>query len=304
MFNEFTPLVEALSVDEAFLDISGLRRHYPSPVVAAAALRKRLRDELGLPASVGISAVKFIAKLASDDAKPDGCLLVTAGDEQAYLNPMPVRRLWGVGAATHATLEAMGVETVGDLAAVPEAHLSRRVGRSMAGHLARLAAAIDPRRVEPDDETKSISVEETYDEDLGTDEEINNALLRLCDRLATRLYRSGYAGRVLTLKIRFGDFSTFTRSETVTGELAATTTIWDEARRLLERVERTGRGVRLLGVGVSGLVAASSPHQLKLDGATRDTAAAVVEEVRGRFGEDAVVRASLIGQNRKKARDE
>jgi DNA polymerase-4 len=304
VFNQFTPLVEALSVDEAFLDVSGLRRHYPSPVAAAGALRQRIRDELGLPASVGISAVKFISKLASDDAKPDGYLLVPAGDESAYLHPMPVQRLWGVGAATHATLEAMGVETVGDLAAVPEAHLARRVGPSMAGHLTRLAAAIDPRRVEPDDKTKSVSVEETYDEDLATDEEISNALLRLCDRLATRLHRSGYAGRVLTLKIRFGDFSTFTRSETVTVELAATTAIWDEARRLLKRVERTGRGVRLLGVGVSGLVAVSSPHQLTLEGAPRDTAATIVEEVRGRFGENAVVRASLIGQNRKKRRDE
>jgi DNA polymerase-4 len=296
VFREFTPLVEALSVDEAFLDIAGLRLHYQSPLAAAAALRAMVRTEVGLPASVGISAVKFISKLASEDAKPDGMFLVPAGEELTYLYPMPVRRLWGVGAATHATLETIGIETVGDLAVTPEATLARRLGPSMAAHLSRLAAAIDPRGVEADDETKSVSVEETYESDLVDDEAINNALLRLCDRLASRLHRSGYAGRVVTLKIRFADFSTFTRSETVSDEVTATTAIWDEARRLLSRVERRGSGVRLLGIGVSGLVPAASPQQLTLDDRARNTAADVVEQVRDRFGDSAVVRASLIGR--------
>jgi DNA polymerase IV len=304
VFHRFTPLVEGLSVDEAFLDIAGLRLHYGSPMAVAVDLRKTIKDTLGLPASVGISAVKFISKLASEDAKPDGMLLVAAGDELAYLHPMPVRRLWGVGAATHATLEALGIETVGDLAAVAEGALAKRVGPSMAAHLARLAGADDPRGVDPDGRAKSVSVEETYEVDLIDEAEINNALLRLCDRLASRLHRSGYAGQIVTLKIRFADFTTFTRSETVREEMAATTAIWDEARRLLGRVDASERGVRLLGIGVSGLVTASAPRQLALDDRARDTAADVVEEVRDRFGEDAVVRASLIGQNRNKPRDE
>lgn len=303
VFSAFTPLVEGLSVDEAFLDIAGLRLHYGSPDAVGTALRETIRRELGLPASVGIAAVKFISKLASEDAKPDGLLMVPAGQELAFLHPMPVRRLWGVGAATHATLGALGVETIGDLAAVPESLLSSRIGPSLAAHLVRLAAGIDPRGVEPDEGAKSISVEETYDEDLSDDEQINQALLRLCDRLASRLHRSGHAGRVVTLKIRFAGFETHTRSETVAGEVAATTALWDEARRLLARVERSGRGVRLLGVGVSGLAGEESPRQLALEDTTRDTAASVVEEVRDRFGDDAVVRASLIGQKRKKLRD-
>ena len=298
VFRSFSPLVEGLSVDEAFIDISGLRLHYDSPAAVGTALRSSIRAELGLPASVGISAVKFISKLASDAAKPDGMLVVPAGRELEFLHPMPVRCLWGVGAATHASLETLGVETIGDLAAVPETMLRRRLGPSLAAHLSQLAAAIDPRGVEPDGETKSVSVEETYDEDLTEDDDINQATLRLCDRLASRLHRSGYAGRVMTLKIRFGDFETLTRSETVAGEVAATTALWDEARRLLERVERRGRGVRLLGVGVSGLVTGANPHQLTLEDRTRDSAAEAAEEVRDRFGDDAVLRASMIGQKR------
>ena len=304
VFRAFTPLVEGLSVDEAFLDISGLRLHYETPAAAGSELRKRIRTELGLPASVGISAVKFISKLASDDAKPDGMLVVPVGGELDFLHPMPVRRLWGVGEATRVSLEALGVATIGDLAGVPEAMLIKRLGPSLAQHLTQLAAAIDPREVEPDSATKSISVEETYSEDLESDDLVENALLRLCDRLASRLHRAGYSGRVVTLKVRFGDFETLTRSETVVGEISGAAAVWDEAHRLISRIERAGRGVRLLGIGASGLVDEADPRQLSLDERPRDTAAEVVEEVRDRFGDDAVIRASFIPENRQKHRDE
>jgi len=304
IFRSFTPLVEGLSVDEAFLDVGGLRLHYETPAAVGAALRARIRDEMGLPASVGISAVKFISKLASDDAKPDGLLVVPAGKELDYLRPMPVRRLWGVGAATMATLDALGIETVGDLSDVPESLLAKRIGPSLARHLSQLAAAIDPRRVEADDVTKSVSVEETYDADLESDAEIEKNLLRLCDRLASRLHRAGYSGYVLTLKVRFGDFETVTRSATTQHGLAVATSIWDETRRLLQRVDRARRGVRLLGVGVSGLVPAGEPEQLSLEDKPRDAAASVVEEVRDRFGDGAVLRAALISPNVPKPRDE
>ncbi len=304
VFRSFTPLVEGLSVDEAFLDIAGLRLHHESPDAVGAALRARIRDEVGLPASVGISAVKFISKLASDAAKPDGQLVVAAGSELDFLHPMPVRRLWGVGEATRVTLETLGVKTVGDLAGVPEPLLVKRIGPSLARHLSQLAAAIDPREVEPDSKTKSISVEETYDHDLESDGDIERNMLRLCDRLASRLHRAGYVGRVVTVKVRFASFETFTRSETVVDDVGSTPAIWDEARRLLQRVERAGRGVRLLGVGVSGLAAADAPQQLSLDDRPKDKAAEVVEEVRDRYGDNAVFRASFLGQDGQKRRDE
>jgi DNA polymerase-4 len=302
IFRSFTPLVEGLSVDEAFLDIAGLRLHYASPAAAGQELRSRVRLELGLPASVGISAVKFISKLASDAAKPDGLLVIPAGEELRFLHPMPVRRLWGVGEATRATLEALGVETIGDLAAVPESLLVKRLGPSLAQHLTRLAVAIDPRPVEPGGGAKSVSVEETYETDLADVAEIHRALLRLCNRLSLRLHRSRLAGHTVSLKVRFGDFETVGRSETLADPINHTPALWDQAQVLLQRVGIEGRGVRLLGIGVSALVDAEAPRQLSLDSPDRGIAAGVVEQVRERFGDDAVLPASLIPDDSKKRR--
>ncbi len=293
-FRAFSALVEGLSVDEAFLDISGLRFHYDSPAAAGAALRTLIRDELELPASVGISAVKFLSKLASDAAKPDGLLVIPAGQELEFLHPMPVRSLWGVGEATRAALEGLGVATVGDLATLPESLLVNRIGASLAQHLSRLAAGIDPREVEPGGGVKSVSVEETFAHDLTTASDIERALLRLCDRLSARLRRSGYAGHTVSLKVRFGDFETISRSETVADPVERTPALWDEARSLLSRVRREGRGVRLLGIGVTALVASTEPRQLSLESSSRDVAAGAVEQVRERFGDDAVLPASLV----------
>lgn len=294
IFRSFSPLVEGLSVDEAFLDISGLRLHFDSPAAAGQELRSRVRSALDLPASVGISAVKFISKLASDVAKPDGLRVVPEGEELAFLHPMPVRRLWGVGEATHASLEGLGIATIGDLAAVPERILISRIGPSLARHLIALASAIDPRQVEPGGGAKSVSVEETYETDLRGKTDIKRALLRLCTRLSLRLHRSQLAGHTVTLKVRFGGFETVSRSETLTEPIDHTPALWDEAQTLLQRVEIEGRGIRLLGIGVSGLVDAEAPRQLSLDSADRSIAAGVVEEVRERFGDDAVLPASLI----------
>jgi DNA polymerase-4 len=210
---------------------------------------------------------------------------------------MPVRRLWGVGEATRATLEAFGVATVGDLAAVPEELLRKRLGSSLAQHLSRLAAGIDPREVDGRGDAKSVSVEETFDEDLADHEEIQRALLRLCDRLASRLHRSGHAGSTVSLKVRFGDFETVSRSATVSDPVEHTPALWDESQALMERVGIGGRGVRLLGVAVTGLVGSAAPRQLSLDSQPRDAAAGVVEQVRERFGDGAVLPASLLAQD-------
>ncbi|MCP4967776.1 MAG: DNA polymerase IV [bacterium] len=304
VFRGFTPLVEGLSVDEAFMDISGLRLHHSSPAAAGEELRLRVRQEVGLPASVGISAIKFISKLASDAAKPDGLLVVDAGKELEFLHPMPVRRLWGVGEATRASLEALAVVTIGDLATVPERVLVSRLGPSLAHHLSQLANGIDKREIEPGGGAKSISVEETYSEDLRSGEAIERALLRLCDRLSSRMRRSGYAGHTVNLKVRFGDFETQSRALTL-GEPAETTpALWEAAQVLLSRIDRSNRGVRLLGIGASGLAAADQPRQLSLEKQPRHVAADVVEDVRERFGDAAVFPASLMRQEAKERRDE
>jgi DNA polymerase-4 len=294
ILRSFTPLVESLSVDEAFLDVAGLRLHYDTPVAIAEAIRRRIRDELDLPASVGIAANKFLAKLASEEAKPDGIFCVPAGGELEFLHPLPVRRLWGVGEATYAALEALGVRTVGELAALPEQVVAHRLGPAVGHHLVELANARDPRSVEPGGDAKSISAEATYEQDLGEIGDIERALLGHCDRLSARLRRHGYAGRTITLKMRFADFTTITRSETVAVPIEHTADLWDVVRDLLVRVDRAGRGVRLLGVGAAGLVPGGAPRQLSMEHPQRDAAADAAEQVRARFGDDAVVPARLV----------
>lgn len=300
LLRAFTPLVEGLSVDEAFLDISGLRMHYPNPSAVGEALRHRIRQELKLPASVGIASTMFLAKLASEDAKPDGLRLVPAGAELGFLHAMPVRRLWGVGEATFAHLELLGIDTVGELTAVPEQVLQRRIGRSLGSHLAALARGIDEREVAPADAAKSVSVEETYERDLTAHEHVERALLDLCDRLSSRLRRAGLAGRSLTLKVRFGDFTTITRSLTFREAIEHTPALWNGAQLLLKRVPVEGRGIRLLGVGTGGLVTGGDPRQLSLETSPRDAAAEVTDRVRDRFGDDAVVPARLLDPTARK----
>jgi DNA polymerase-4 len=294
IFRSFTPLVEGLSVDEAFLDVTGLRLHYQTPVAVAEAIRRRIRDALDLPASVGIASNKFLAKLASEEAKPDGVFVIPAGGEIDFLHPLPVRRLWGVGEATYAALEALGVRTVGELAALPPRVVAQRLGPAVGRHLIDLANARDLRPVEPGGDAKSISVEATYEHDLVDPADIERALLGHCDRLSARLRRQGYAGRTVTLKVRFADFTTITRSETVPVAIEHTADLWDVVRSLLARVDRAGRSVRLLGVGAGGLMPGGAPRQLSMDHPQRAAAADAAERVRARFGDDAVLPARLI----------
>jgi DNA polymerase-4 len=294
VLRSFTPLVEGLSVDEAFLDVSGLWRHYDSAITVGEAVRAKIRAEVGIPSSVGIAPNKFLAKLASEEAKPDGLWVVRRGEELAFLHPLPVRRLWGVGEATYAALDALRIETAGDVASAPLRLLEDRLGPSLARHLKALADGQDDRAVEPGGGAKSISVEATYQSDLLGAEAIERALLRHCDRLSARLRRAELAGRTITLKVRFGDFTTITRSHTVEVPIEHTPDLWDAVQDLLCRVDLTGREVRLLGVGAGGLVASSEPRQLSLSHPGRDAVAEAAEQVRARFGDDAVVPARLI----------
>lgn len=295
VFRSFTPLVEGLSLDEAFLDVGGLWRHYPSAIAVGEDVRSRMRVELKLPASVGIASNKFVAKLASEAAKPDGLRHVPAETTLEFLHPLPVRSLWGVGEATHAALERLGVKTVADLAEIPALTLKRHLGEAAGGHLHELAWGRDPRRVVPESIAKSISVEETYEQDISGKERLERELLRHADRLADRLRSAGLAGRTVTLKVRFADFTTTTRSETLATPTDVARDLYRLARDLLVTASSGERPVRLLGLGASSLGPADAPRQLAVDRPAKwGDLADTVDEVRSRYGTASLRPARLV----------
>ena len=294
VFRSFTPMVEGLSLDEAFLDVGGLRLHYESPVAVGEAVRSRIRSQLGLPASVGVASIKFIAKLASKIAKPDGLHHVPAAAQLAFLHSLPASEMWGVGPATLAALARLGVSTIGDIGEVPIEALIAAVGPSSGRHLHELAMGRDPRPVVPDLSSKSISVEETYDVDLETDDVIETALLAHAQRLSGRLRRAGLRAGTVTLKLRYSDFTTITRSMTVSSPVDGSRQLFKIAGELVAGIA-TERPVRLLGLGGSSLEPADLPTQLDI-GSDHEWEAVedAVAEVRERFGEAAVGPARLL----------
>ncbi len=294
IFRSFTPLVEGLSLDEAFLDVSGLRRHFGSAVEVGEEIRRTLRKEIRLPASVGVASVKFVAKLASEKAKPDGLCHVLLEDQDAFLRSLPASALWGVGPATLASLTRLGVESIGDIADLPEATLGRALGPTVGRHLSDLANGRDPREVVADTAAKSISVEETYDEDLQGRSVVETSLLALAQRLSARLRRAGLRTRTLTLKVRFEDFETVTRSHTEPVAFDGARQMFRLARELLVAADRDDP-VRLLGLGASSLEKAEGPAQLDLDSHSGwDRVEDAVAEVNARFGDASVSPARLI----------
>jgi DNA polymerase-4 len=294
IIRRFTPEVEGISIDEAFLDVSGLRRHFDDAASVAWTIRRAIRNELDLPSSAGIAVNKLLAKLASQDAKPNGMRLVPADAIDEFLHPLPVRRLWGVGEATYAQLERLGVKTIGDLAGIPVGTLERRIGATFGRHLHQLAHGIDDRPVALGGEAKSVSVEETYDTDIAGWELIGAELLRQAERVAERLRRAGLAGRTVTLKVRFSDFSTITRSRTLPWPTNVGRDIYRMAGYLLERSDIGERPIRLIGIGLSMLEEGGAPHQLATDRPGEwDDLAGAVSEVRDRFGAEALKPARL-----------
>jgi DNA polymerase-4 len=304
LLHSFTPLVEAVSLDEAFLDVAGARRLFGSAVEIAWAIRRRIQADLGLAASVGVATSKLVAKLASKAAKPRAALpaplpgpgvkVVEAGSELAFLHPLAVGSLWGVGPATRRRLERFGVATVGDLAEVPVESLVSALGPSLGRHLHALAWARDERPVETGRVAKSVGHEETYRSDLHDREELRREVVRLADAVATRLREAGKAGRTVVLKVRFGDFRTITRSRRVGDPLDSEPALARVAQDLLAAVDHSP-GVRLLGVSVSGLVEREA-FQPTLDSAAPgdEAVARAVEDIRRRFGAVAVGPASLL----------
>ena len=303
ILRDATPLVEQLSVDEAFLDVAGVRRLLGTPTEVAQQLRARIRDEAGLVASVGIATTKFLAKVASDLAKPDGLLVVEPGSELDVLHPLPVRRLWGVGPKTAAKLERFGVQTVGDVARLPLDVLVGSVGAAAGRHLHDLSHNLDPRDIVTEREAKSIGNEETFARDLTSRSDIERELVRLADSVGSRLRASGLLARTITLKARYPDFATVTRAHTSAAPTDTSSTILATARELLDQID-VGRGLRLVGVHASNLVAEPEPVQgaLSFDAVDEcppvDTRRTRVEhtmdEVRRRFGRDALRAATLV----------
>ncbi len=289
----FTPSIERISVDEAFIDIGGLRLHYESPRSCAEKMRAAIRSELALPSSVGIATTRLLAKLASRDAKPDGVFVVEAGTELSYLHPKPVEALWGVGQATRARIEELGIATVGDIVTFPRDTLVRRLGEALGTMLWSIAHGGDTGTAADATTTRSISVEQTYETDLTSEDSMERELLAHADKLSSRLRRARYVASTITLKVRYPDFTTVSRSHTFAAPVSTSAEIFDIARRLLGRTAARRQGVRLLGVAGDGLVGVDQPRQLALGDSAWEEVDEAVEKIRERFGGKAVGRARL-----------
>ena len=294
IFEEVTPLVEKLSIDEAFLDVSGARRLHGSPAEIAWGLRRRVHDETGLTCSVGVAATKFVAKVASSRAKPDGMLVVPADRTLEFLHPLPVSALWGVGKVTEESLTRIGLRTVGDVAAMPADALARALGPALAAKLAHLSMGVDARDVVTGREEKSIGHEVTFGYDLTDLEQLRRELLRLSDDVAVRLRRAGVVGRTVVLKLRYGDFRTVTRSRTLGEPTDVARRIYDEASAALGELAGDGARIRLIGVRAEQLRPSGSGAMLWDPDEEWREAERTIDEVTARFGRGAVRPASLV----------
>jgi DNA polymerase-4 len=306
IFESVTPLVEALSLDEAFLDVTGARRLLGDGPTIGHLIRQRVLDQEGLACSVGVAPNKFLAKLASEAAKPKvgrrgpepgiGVKVVEPGEELAFLHPLPVQALWGVGPKTLERLHRIGVRTIADLAALDEDAARHALGAASGSHLFNLAWARDDRDVVPHQRAKSIGHEETFAHDHHSLDTLHHQLVKLGDSVATRLRAAGMAGRTISIKVRFNDFRTITRSITLPAAVDTGPDVIRAASGLLAKIDPRS-GVRLLGIHVSQL-ADQSARQLSLDDVERpswDEATDAIDAIRQKFGAEAIVPATLAG---------
>ena len=301
VFDDTSPLVEGLSIDEAFLDVRGLERISGTPADIAAQLRREVRARVGLPITIGVARTKFLAKVASGVAKPDGLLVVPSDRELAFLHPLPVERLWGVGLVTAGKLRERGITTVGEVAELSEQALVSILGQWAGRHLHALAHNRDPRPVHVGRRRRSIGSQRALGRSPRSLEEVDAIVVGLVDRVTRRMRAAGRVGRTVVLRLRFDDFSRATRSHTLPEATAGTQAILIAARALLAAVlpviER--RGLTLVGVAVSNLEDASAVQlALQFDRRSSDALDAAVDEVRERFGATAITRAVLLGRDR------
>ncbi|MDH4036928.1 MAG: DNA polymerase IV [Candidatus Krumholzibacteria bacterium] len=307
IFETYTPLIEPLSIDEAFLDVTASRALFGSGEEIGRLIKRRIRDEVGLVASVGVAPNKYLAKLASDLEKPDGFVVITREEAEARLAPLPVWRLWGVGKVTEKALAGAGILTVGDLVKMPDAQLEAIAG-SYAPRLKQLARGIDERPVVPDTEAKSIGAENTFAKDIADADALRVELDLLCERVAGRARADGMPGHTVNLKARYADFTTVTRAMTLPDATYDSVLIRDAARHLLEeKLGRRGRALRLLGVSLSNLVHAeeltrdlfSDTPAAKRETTSRNRALdAVMDRLKEKFGSGAVARGSRAAKKR------
>lgn len=298
IFRDVTPLVEPLSLDEAFLDVAGARRLFGAPAEIARLIRRRVAEEQGLTCSVGVAPSKFVAKLGSTRAKPDGLLVVPAARVLEFLHPLPVAALWGVGERSAEALQRLGLRTVGDLAEAPPGLLRRAVGEASATHLHELAWGRDPRPVSPEQVEKSIGAEVTFDVDVTDPVEIRRALLALAEKVGARLRAAGQVGRTVALKVRLADFRTVSRSRTLTVPTDTAREMFDTAWALWTALA-PGEPVRLVGVRMEGLAGVEeTPQQLTLGAPERGWREAEVaaDAAAARFGRSVIGPASLLGR--------
>jgi len=306
IFSSVTDLIEPLSLDEAFLDVTGSRALFGEPEAIARTLRQRIRDELQLPASAGVAPVKFVAKIGSDLAKPDGLRVVRPGEARGFLAPLSVARLWGVGPATHQRLAALGLATIDDIARRDRDELARSLG-PLGAHLHDLSHGIDPRPVTPDRDAKSIGAEDTFGEDLSTRAELLPHLHAQALRVARRLRRSGRVARGVVLKLKTHDFELRTRRTTLRAATDDGQTLYDAVATLLSREDELGALVPMRLAGVSavlleaptvqpGLFDADARRATKLNGA--------LDAIANRFGVGAVRPADVLDTDRGTLRDE
>ena len=295
----FTPLVEPISLDEAFLDVAGAERLFGPPETIAAKIRADVEREVGVTCSVGVAPTKFVAKLASDGCKPDGMLVVPAEGVLDYLEPLPVGRLWGVGEKTGDTLGRMGIRTIGHLGRTPQAILARLLGEQSATHLWQLSHGIDDRDVVPYEPPKSVGHEETFEHDLDDDEEILRELLALTGRVASRLRADGYRARTVTLKARLATFTTLTRSKTMADPTDVGADLYQTVAALYRALPGERRRIRLLGVQATGLLSAGAEQLALLHGERWSDVERTIDRIEERFGRGAAQPASLLDRDRR-----
>ena len=299
ILRSYSPLVEPISLDEAFLDVSGATMLFGSPAEIAAKIRADVVREVGVTCSVGVAPTKFIAKLASDECKPDGLLRVPADGVQEFLEPLPVRRLWGVGEKTGETLGRLGIRTIGELGRTPLQILERLLGEGTARHLSELANGVDDRDVIPYEPPKSVSHEETFEHDLDADEDILRELLDLSGRVASRLREDGYRARTLVLKARLANFQTITRSRTLSDATDIGADVYGTVAELYRALPGQRRRIRLLGVQATGLVEAGVEQLALLHEERWGDVERALDRIERRFGRGAARPASLIDRDRR-----
>ncbi|RZI96453.1 MAG: DNA polymerase IV [Microbacterium sp.] len=300
IFRDTTPLVEGISIDEAFLEVGGLRRLVGTPEQVAVRLRQRVRAEVGLAISVGVARTKFLAKVASAVSKPDGLLIVEPDQEESFLLPLPVERLWGVGKVTSEKLHRLGIRTVGQLAELEESAAERLLGRAAGAHLHALARLRDPRPVNTTKRRGSIGSQRALGSRPRSADELDVILSQIVDRLARRLRDHDRVCRTVVLRLRFGDFAKATRSRSLRSPTTSTTLLLSLARALLAAAlpEIDRRGITLIGVSLTGLDRVDlAPPELPFDWDDSPRLDTVLDAVRDRFGSASVSRATQLGRD-------